>query len=130
MTTQFTNLESTFGVVTQEKYEILPQKDIEVELRNKQIIKTESYVEDELTNTVVQLNDAIDKVNELGTLSEHPGAYRVLGELASTKISALKELKELRKREKAIQVNATTNNTQVNATGFNLNDILKALKEG
>jgi len=133
--TPFTALEHTFGVAPQEHYEIVtpPKQEVvaqqDADKRELQISKTEDYVETELINTVDQLNTAIDKVSELGELSEHPGAYRVLGELASTKVSALKELRELRKRDsKAIHVNATTNNTQVNATGFNLNDVLKALK--
>jgi hypothetical protein len=126
----FTQLEQTLGIKPQESYEIvqsIPNQPTTIE--DTRVEENIDYVESELKDTIKQLDDSIEKVQAIGELSEAPGAYRVIGELASTKIAALKELRELRKKQQTTVNVGTVNNTQVNATGaFNINDILKELR--
>jgi hypothetical protein len=123
----FGTLEKALSLEPQQHYEVVPSTPKTAE--EERFASTADYIESRIKDTVDSLDDAIQKVNAIGELSEAPGAYRVIGELANAKISALKELRELRKVDKkSIQV-GTVNNTQVNApaAGMNLNDILKAL---
>lgn len=88
---------------------------------------TSKYIEDELKDTVTQINDAADKILNLAEISEQPRAYEVYGTLLKTKIDALKELSTIRKQQDK-QVAGVINNTQINASGTNINEILKAMK--
>ena len=125
--TPFKHLEQSLGIQPQSHYEILPAETTQP-VEDARVEQNIDYVETELKDTIRQLDDSIEKVQAIGELSEAPAAYRVIGELASTKIAALKELRELRKKQ-ATQVNVgTVNNTQVNSTGLNINDILKELR--
>jgi hypothetical protein len=128
MASTFTQLENTLGIKPQENYEIIksvPQQPTTIE--DTRVEENIDYVESELKDTIKQLDDSIEKVQAIGELSEAPGAYRVIGELASTKIAALKELRELRKKQQTTLNVGTVNNTQVNGA-FNINDILKELR--
>jgi predicted transcriptional regulator len=130
--TPFKGLESALGVDPQPHYNVIPSNSQELSAEEQQYAKTADWIEDKIKDTIEQLDDAIDKVAVIGELSENQGAYRVLGELANSKIGALKELRELRKvAQKQVNV-GTVNNTQVNAgvTGLSLNDVLKAMRDG
>jgi hypothetical protein len=126
----FTQLEQTLGIKPQESYEIVQSiSNRPTTIEDTRVEENIDYVESELKDTIRQLDDSIEKVQSIGELSEAPGAYRVIGELASTKIAALKELRELRKKQQTTVNVGTVNNTQVNTTGaFNINDILKELR--
>lgn len=126
----FKQLEQSLGIQPQEHYDIIPVDNKPAPVEDVRVEQNIDYVESELKDTIRQLDDSIEKVQAIGELSEAPGAYRVIGELASTKIAALKELRELRKKQATQVTVGTVNNTQVNSTGMNINDILKALREG
>jgi hypothetical protein len=120
----FGSLQQRFNAEPME-YTILPSKT-----SNKVAVSTEvvdTYIEDELKDTVTQINDAADKILNLAKTSEQPKAYEVYGTLLKTKIDALKELNNIRKGTEK-QVAGVINNTQINASGTNINEILKAMR--
>jgi hypothetical protein len=128
--TPFKQLENALGIQPQEHYNVLKvEENLPASIEDARVEQNIDYVEVELKDTIRQLDDSIEKVQAIGELSEAPGAYRVIGELASTKIAALKELRELRKKQPSTAVTVgTVNNTQVNAGAFNINDILRELR--
>ena len=99
--------------------ESVPQSDVEL------------YIEQELKDTIQELNDGAAEIKKIAEISEHPRAFEVYSTLLKTKIDALKELSanEANKKKQQFQQANTIHNTQVNVTqGTNINEILKALE--
>jgi hypothetical protein len=120
----FDSLQQRFNAEPME-YTIVPSK-----AGNEVVVSAEvvdSYVEDALKDTVTQINDAADEILKLAEISEQPRAYEVYGTLLKTKIDALKELNNIRRGAEK-QVAGVINNTQINAAGTNINEILKAMR--
>jgi len=130
--TMFKSLEQTFNV-EEAQYEIIESKPISNDIvpvqESNDLDENEKYIELELKNAINTTNDASIKILELAEISESPRAYEVAATMIKTKLDALKELKDLRRKKPEQSTgNTVVNNTQINGVfPTNINEVLKKL---
>jgi hypothetical protein len=128
----FKSLEQTFNV-EEAQYEIIESKPISNDIvpvqESNDLDENEKYIELELKNAINTTNDASIKILELAEISESPRAYEVAATMIKTKLDALKELKDLRRKKPEQSTgNTVVNNTQINGVfPTNINEVLKKL---
>ena len=137
MTKKFQKLNEEFNVKESEDSEIIPKKEIDVDILEtsteifSDIKKDYEYTRGNLYSLIEKGQEAINGILELAQESEMPRAYEVAGQLIKNVADATDKLMELQKKLKDIEEDKPKGPTTVNNALFvgSTSELAKFLKQ-